>query len=98
MITIFVSPAGCWLPSPHTPKKSISKYNVFKMLALYQKHGDLWMSHSIKSSQLRKTADQATKHLRHILTLPTELLNVQLEYLKCSKNRHRLWKNWTFIN
>lgn len=88
MITFSVSLAGCWLLSLRTPKKSISKCNEFKMLALYQKHCDLWMSHSIKSSQLRKIADQATKHLRHILTLPTELLNVQLEYLKCSKNRH----------
>lgn len=50
----------------------------YKKLALYQKYSDLWMSHSVKSSQLRKIADQATKHLRHILTLPTELLSVQL--------------------
>lgn len=49
----------------------------YKMLELYQKYSDLWMSHSIKSSQRRKTADQATKRLRHILTLPTELLSVQ---------------------
>jgi len=53
------------------------------MLALYQKYSDLRMSHSIKSSQ--QTADQATKHLRHILTLPTELLNVQLWIFKMFK-------------